>query len=154
MLIIKVTLKNISFFLKTSKSEVVKNFRKFLFQNPDWLITFWSRSQKPEFSQIWDFSRNTANNINFHYRTNSVKIDDKLFQSIWLSCTKSGSVMHNFISFSSIMPKFRKNWWYNSRKMPGQMEGWKERQKDRQTLFFRTLPTTAGGLIICWRFHS
>ena len=109
VLIIKVTLKNISFFLKTSKSEVVKNFRKFLFQNPDWLITFWSRSQKPEFSQIWDFSRNTANNINFHYRTNSLKIDDKLFQYIWLSCTKSGSVMHNFISFSSIMPKFRKN---------------------------------------------
>ena len=96
LLIIKVTLKNTSFFLKPSKSEFVKNFRKFLFQNPDWLITFWSISQKPEFSPIWDLSRNTANNINFHYRTNSVKIDDKIFQYFGchaqnpaLSCTTS-----------------------------------------------------------------
>ena len=123
LLIIKVTLKNTSFFLKPSKSEFVKNFRKFLFQNPDWLITFWSISQKPEFSQIWDLSRNTANNINFHYRTNSVKIDDKIFQYIqktlflahfpnfWgkkFFSRKSGFVMHNFIWFLALCQNFKK----------------------------------------------
>ena len=33
-------------------------------------------------SRIWDLCRNTANNINFHYRTNSVKINGKFFQYI------------------------------------------------------------------------
>ena len=32
------------------------------------------------FSQIWDLCRNRANNINFHYRTNSEKINDKILQ--------------------------------------------------------------------------
>ena len=31
------------------------------------------------FSQIWDLCRNTVNNINFHYRSNSVKINDQIF---------------------------------------------------------------------------
>ena len=35
-----------------------------------------------QFSQIWDLSRNIANNIHFPYRTNSVKINDKIFQYI------------------------------------------------------------------------
>ena len=39
-------------------------------------------SQEPEFFPIWNLCRNTANNINFHYRTNSVKINDKIFQYI------------------------------------------------------------------------
>ena len=90
------------------------------------LRTFWHISQEPEFSQIWDLCRNIANNILFHYRTNSVKIKDKTFQYIqktlflaifdpfsqfWgqkIFSRKSGSVAHNFIWVSSIMPKFRK----------------------------------------------
>ena len=48
----------------------------------DWLRTFWPISQEPEFSQIWDLSRNTTNIINSHYRTNSVKINDTIFQYI------------------------------------------------------------------------
>ena len=32
------------------------------------------------FSQIWDLHRNTANKINFHYRSNSVNINDQIFQ--------------------------------------------------------------------------
>ena len=32
----------------------------------DRLRTFWPISQEPEFSQIWDLCKNTANNINFH----------------------------------------------------------------------------------------
>ena len=94
----------------------------------DWLRTFWPISQEPEFSQMWDLCRNTANNINFHYRKHSVKINDKMFQHIqknpvfgpflthfpnfWSKkrfFEKSGSVMHKFIWVSSIMPKFRKN---------------------------------------------
>ena len=35
-----------------------------------------------------------------------------------LSCTTS--------CVSSTIPKFRKNWWYSSKKTPGQMEGWKK----------------------------
>ena len=77
-----------------------------------------------QFSQIWDLCRNIANNIHFSYRTNSVKINDKIFQyikkktcfcSIFLIfgaqklCRKSGSVTHNFIWVSSIIPKFIKN---------------------------------------------
>ena len=40
----------------------------------DMLREFWPISQEQHFSQIWDLSRNTAYHINFHYRTNSVKI--------------------------------------------------------------------------------
>ena len=32
------------------------------------------------FFQIGDLCRNTANNISFHFRTNSVKINDQIFQ--------------------------------------------------------------------------
>ena len=34
------------------------------------------------FPKTWDLCRNIANNIHFHYRTNSVKINDKIFQYI------------------------------------------------------------------------
>ena len=33
-----------------------------------------------KFFHIWDLCRNTSNNINFHYGTNSVKINDQIFQ--------------------------------------------------------------------------
>ena len=46
----------------------------------DWLRTFWPISQEQKLSQIWDLSRNTASNISFNYRTNSVKIDYQMFQ--------------------------------------------------------------------------
>ena len=46
----------------------------------DWLRTFWPISQEQKFSQIWDMSRNTASNISFNYRINSVKIDYQMFQ--------------------------------------------------------------------------
>ena len=47
--------------------------------------------------------------------------------------------MHNFIKVSNAMPKFRKKL-----KIKFQRES-PDRQKGRQTLFYRTLPTTAGG---------
>ena len=39
----------------------------------DWLSAFWPVSHEPNFSQIYDLYRNTANTRNFHYRTNSEK---------------------------------------------------------------------------------
>ena len=42
---------------------------------------------------IWDLCRNTAN-INFRYRTNSVKINDKVFQYI-----KKNPVLAHFPNF-------------------------------------------------------
>ena len=48
----------------------------------DWLKLFWPISQEQTFSQIWGLCGNTANNINFHYRSNSVKINDQISQQI------------------------------------------------------------------------
>ena len=36
-------------------------------------------SQDQKFSQTWDL-RNKVNNVNFHYRTNLVKVNDQIFQ--------------------------------------------------------------------------
>ena len=49
-------------------------------QQSDWLRTFWPISQEQKFSQKWDLCSNTAKYINFHYRTNPVKFNDKVFQ--------------------------------------------------------------------------
>ena len=40
---------------------------------------FWPISQEQDSSQIEDLGRNTANNVNFHYRTSSGKINDQSF---------------------------------------------------------------------------
>ena len=42
----------------------------------DWQRAFWSISQEPDFSQVWDLRKNRINNINFFYRLNSEKIND------------------------------------------------------------------------------
>ena len=39
----------------------------------NWLRTFWTIFQEQKYFQIWNMCRNTASNINFHYRPNSVK---------------------------------------------------------------------------------
>ena len=44
----------------------------------DWPRAFRSISQEPFFSQTWNLYRNTVNN--FHYRPNSEKINDQIFQ--------------------------------------------------------------------------
>ena len=46
----------------------------------DWLI-FWPIKEEQRFSQIWDLGKNTANNMNFHYRTNSIKTNDQILHS-------------------------------------------------------------------------
>ena len=91
--------------------------------------------------------RNTVNNINFHYSTNSVKINDNFFYlkkpcfcpflgpfSQFLEknffSEKSGSVTQNFIWFSSTMPHFRKKLiiqFQENVQIEGQKDGWKDR---------------------------
>ena len=46
----------------------------------NWLRKFWPLSWEQKFSQIWDLHKNTANNISFHYRTNSVNTKNQIFQ--------------------------------------------------------------------------
>ena len=46
----------------------------------DWSRAFWPISQEPEFSQVWDLCKNTANIIKFLYRPNSEKINNSIFQ--------------------------------------------------------------------------
>ena len=80
-----------------------------------------------QFFQNMGLCWNTANNTRFHYRTNSVKINDKIsinaknhvfgpflihfpnFLGKKIFPGKSGPVTHNFTSVSSTMSKFRKN---------------------------------------------
>ena len=48
----------------------------------DWRRVFWPIYQEQDFFHIQDLCMNTASNKNFHYRTNSVKINDQIFQQI------------------------------------------------------------------------
>ena len=47
---------------------------------PDWLTTFRPIPQESDIFQIWDLCKNTENDINFHYRTNSVKTNSHIHQ--------------------------------------------------------------------------
>ena len=47
----------------------------------DWLRAFWLPSNEPDFSQIWDLRRNTANGINLRSMTNSNKLVTKFFNN-------------------------------------------------------------------------
>ena len=46
----------------------------------EWLRAIWPISWEPEFPQVWDLCKNTANIIKFFYRPNSEKINDSIFQ--------------------------------------------------------------------------
>ena len=46
----------------------------------DWVNIVWHIYQEPKFSQVWNLCRSTTNNINFQYRTNSVKNNDQISQ--------------------------------------------------------------------------
>ena len=90
----------------------------------DWLRAFWPIIQEQDLSQILDLCLNPTNNT-FHYRTNSVKINDQIFlqiqktQFLTYLCLisqifaakkvfpKNQAVMHNFIGASGTTPKFR-----------------------------------------------
>ena len=48
--------------------------------------------------KIWDLRTKTTNNISFHYRTNSVKINDQFFQQI-----KKKLILADFGTFSQFL---------------------------------------------------
>ena len=95
--------------------QAFRNTVIFLWKRLDWLRTFWPIPQEQTSSQIWDLCRNTANNINLHYRTDAVKINDQIIQCIQKTLfldhfwsifpirkyfsRKSGSVTHFHIGF-------------------------------------------------------
>ena len=52
-----------------------------------WMLSrIWPISQEQKLSQIWNLCRNTANIINFPYRTKSVKINDHIFNKLKKPC--------------------------------------------------------------------
>ena len=63
----------------------------------EWLRAFWPITQEQHFSQIEDLYRNTVNNINFHYRTNSGEINDQIFLQIQKTCFRT--IFAHFPSF-------------------------------------------------------
>ena len=113
--------------------------------------------QELKLSQIWNGCRNAANNINFHYRINSVRINDKIFSinsknpvfGTFLVCFpnfggkiffsgKSGSVTHNFIWSSSKCQNLEKTIQFKDtiprkcldRRLDGRTDGKMERWTD------------------------
>ena len=85
------------------------------------LRTFWPISQERTFPKIWDLCRKTANNISFHFNTNSEQLMTKSLGKLKKPCfwpilgpfsqilRENLALTHNFIWVSSITPKFRKN---------------------------------------------
>ena len=97
------------------------------------------------------FVLSILNNTNFHYRTNSAKINDHIFQQIQktLFLARFWSIFLIFGAknfFQKIRPchaQLQMGFLHhakNLKKMPGQTE----ERKDGQTLFNRNLPPTAG----------
>ena len=113
------------------------------------LCEFVSTCQK--FSQIWNLCRNTANNINFHYRLNSVKINTKIFQYIQKKTLFLVHFCPNFPIFGTKTfflenPALSRTTSYECIASCQNLEKTnytiprKCRWKDRWTLFHRTLP--------------
>ena len=64
---------------------------------------FWPISQEQDFFQIEDWCRNRANNINFHYRTTSGKINDQIF--LYIQNTLFLAHLPNFGGQKKVFPK-------------------------------------------------
>ena len=67
----------------------------------DWPRAFSPMSQEPDFSQIWNLSKNIANNINFHYRPNP----EKIMRACGM--TKRWHILINLRQFDDKTPKFK-----------------------------------------------
>ena len=79
-------------------------------KNPesDWLRTFWSIFLEQKFSQILHLHRIITNNIDFHYRTNVVKMNDQIFQVI--QSPIFGTFLVHFPNFGGKKILFWKMW--------------------------------------------
>ena len=61
---------------QTSSSFCSRDIVNLKILRSDWSRAFWPISLEPEFSQVWDLCKNTANIIEFLYRSNSEKRND------------------------------------------------------------------------------
>ena len=115
----------------------------------DWPRAFWPISQEPDFCQIWDFCKNTANKINFHYRPKSeiiTKFSSKFKEPcVWFILAHFPHFWGKNISKKSsshvqyhIGPEHPADW-ANPKKTSYQKKG--------QTWIHRTLQATTGGPI-------
>ena len=43
-----------------------------------WPRAFWHKSEKPDFTQIWNLCNNIAYSVNFHYRPHSERSNDEM----------------------------------------------------------------------------
>ena len=73
----------------------------------DWLRTFWSIFQEQKFTQKWDLCKNTARNINFRYRSNSVKIKKIFSNKLKKPCF--WSILDRFFQFLGQKKSFLEN---------------------------------------------
>ena len=123
-------------------------------------MTFWPTSQEQKFSQIWGLCSNTASNINFHYRTNSVKINDQIFQEIQKTPflevhSPNFGGKKFFLENPALSHTTSYGFWVPCQNLDKTndtiprkcLDRRKEGPKDGQTLFYRTLQATAGGPI-------
>ena len=134
----------------------------------DWPGEFWPISQEPDFSQIWNFCKNTENNINFCYRPNFKKwlnfpINSKkpIFWRIFGPfCPFLGQTYilsffppKNLALLGTTQHGPLKPWWVPKKKtilrkhLDRRTEGQKSRRTDRKTLIHKTLPVMAEGPI-------
>ena len=92
--------------------------------------------------------RNTANNTNFHYKTNSVKINDKIFQHIKkaLFLAAKNFFLENLALSHTTSYGFLASWQNLEKTEDTIPRKPLDRRKNGQTLFYRTLPATVGGL--------
>ena len=139
-----------SWIYKTMQKITISLFSSDIFNlkilQSDWPRAFWPISQKSNFFQIWNLNRNTANNINFHYRSNSQNITNKISQKIKTHIFGrflGARLFHNIrlcykqLRVSKNMPQFRKNYLIPRKRLEdGRNEG--------PILFLRTYPFTVG----------
>lgn len=108
-------------------------------------------SQETDFPEIWNLCSNVANNIHFHYKPNSVKINDQIvlkitkiyifdpFSHFWgkkIQKIQNIRLWHGFTWVSNLMIQFQEKFWtYELTDV----------RKDRYTLFHTTVPVSAGG---------
>ena len=79
-------------------------------------INIADEKKEKDISQIWNFCRNTANNINFNYRTNLEEINNQINDdqrnpifSSFLQFSRQSFFQKIRSRVSSTMPKFGKN---------------------------------------------
>ena len=132
----------------------IKEYWNLIEQEPFWAITW-----EPDFSQACSFCRMLINRKNFHFTQIPDKTNDVIFLKSpktmflghfwpflvifawWGFFPKNLAVTHNYIWAPNTMLSFRKTNEPILRKLTDRL---KDGRKDKETLFYRTLPAKAG----------